>query len=148
MGITAAIRLASRYHGDQLYGEYPYTYHLQEVSDKVIEIRRKGLFDSDMLDEDTLRVIAYLHDIVEDTNISRHELEVFGGCVVNAVLRLTKRRGVSYNAYINAILSDPYAKTVKIADTWANLNNSITIGHVSRIAKYSTQLNLLISDDT
>ena len=68
---------------------------------------------------------AYLHDIVEDTKITRAELvEVFPVDVVTAIYKLTRKKGMTYAEYIeelmsrgNALtLSGKIARVVKLAD--------------------------------
>lgn len=144
--VTKACKLAMQYHAGQMYGKYAYHHHLEEVAKYVKEIHRKGLFGSVALDKDVLIAVAYLHDILEDTDISWSLLlNEVGEDVFDAVASLTKMiEAETYEQYINSVKRNAYAHIVKIADTWANLDNSWKAGHTGRIKKYTNQLNLLL----
>lgn len=58
--------LAIRLHGDQMYGDKPYSYHLQQVADLV---QGYGSIAEDL---------SWLHDVGEDTDISDEELHDSG----------------------------------------------------------------------
>jgi len=144
----AACKLAMKYDAEQMYGKYPYTHHLEEVAKYTKEIHRKGLFGSKDLDKDLLLAVAYCHDIYEDTQVSLIELEeAIGYAGLETVLMLSKNWcPCSYELYIKSIKLWCISRIVKIADTWANLENSWKAGEVKRIAKYTKQLNMLLED--
>ena len=130
--IAAAITFASEKHGDQMYGDKPYSYHLLQVLDKVQE------------ESLVVRLTAILHDVLEDTDATYLEVaQAFGFDVAVAVLLLTKTGGMSYDDYIERIRSNPVALIVKIADTLCNLTQSHKEGNLKRIRKYSKQMYLL-----
>lgn len=83
---------------------------------------------------DTERIVAVLHDVIEDSSWTLGQLteEGFSSAVVAAVDRLTKRENEPYPAYIERIKADPLAVTVKIADLEDNMD-------VTRYASFSTQ---------
>ncbi len=61
-------------HAQQRYGKHPYSVHLDAVADIV---RPFGAL---------AEVIAFLHDVVEDTDITVEQIQsVFGGLVANCV---------------------------------------------------------------
>ncbi len=133
--VTRAREFAIQYHGDQKYGDKPYVYHLDMVY--------KNL-DNTCLD--WCRCAAYLHDVLEDTDCEYEDLyNNFGMFVADAVLRLTKCSLYSYEEYIDSIKKDAIAHAVKIADTRANLTQSVLDDNKSRIVKYAKQLVLLES---
>lgn len=146
--IELACKLAMKHHAGQMYGKYSYMLHLEEVAGYVKDIVRKGLFNCLGLERETLICLAYLHDIIEDTPCSFTEL---GGILemegIEALCHLSKNLGgCTYESYIGRIRRNRYARIVKIADTWANLDNSWKAGNTKRIAKYTKQLNMLLED--
>ncbi|MGC5023317.1 HD domain-containing protein [Tsukamurella sp. DT100] len=64
------------------------------------------------------RAAALLHDVLEDTSVTAHELASAGipAPVVRAVDLLTRRADVPSEAYYAAIRADPIALAVKRAD--------------------------------
>src|SRR5690606_21048736 len=67
---------------------------------------------------DEERIVALLHDCVEDSdsfNLSRVE-ELFGSTVAAAVDAISKRRGETYEAYLERVRANPVARAVKLAD--------------------------------
>ncbi|HEX2033482.1 MAG TPA: HD domain-containing protein [Chloroflexota bacterium] len=90
---------------------------------------------------DAARIVALLHDLVEDTSISLAELRRLGypDPILAAVDRLTRREGESYDAYIERVAGDPLATRVKLADLADNLANKHqmeTAAARERIARY------------
>lgn len=65
-----------------------------------------------------LKSIAYLHDVIEDTDVTIGYLLKQGipMIVVNAVVVLTKRDGENYLDYILRVKNNPYAILIKIQD--------------------------------
>lgn len=81
---------------------------------------------------------------MEDCGVTYHQLaDVFGVEVGHSVDLLTKSKDVLYEDYIRRIKENFYAKAVKIADTKANLRQSILDNDKNRIVKYAKQLMLL-----
>lgn len=134
-----ATRYANDAHGSQKYGAFPYSYHLQGVA-SLVAARKNGC---PMLP--TYVAVAWLHDVLEDTDETYENLViVFGFEIANAVLKLTKRRGVSYETYLQSILQCPIAREVKICDTMFNLTESFKSGNIKGLAKYPRQLDILL----
>ncbi len=80
--VARARALAAERHANQQYGDLPYTAHLDDVARLVEEYG------------DRARVVAYLHDIVEDTETSLEEVEDgFGARVAACVDLVTDRPG-------------------------------------------------------
>lgn len=67
---------------------------------------------------DEARIVALLHDVVEDTSVTFQQLEQEGfSATVLAALRLvTHDPQVPYGEYVRAIAKDPVATEVKLAD--------------------------------
>jgi len=72
-------------HGDQQYGDKPYSFHLDAVA---------GQASAALLGDETFVVVAYLHDVVEDTDTTLADLEAhFGSEVALAVSYVTDEPG-------------------------------------------------------
>ncbi len=104
-----ARRIALRAHNGQVdKAGAPYSVHVEHVA-------------AQMTDEDT-KTVAYLHDVLEDTDISEAELrEMFPAHIVDAVRLLTKQKGGDYSAYLAALKENLIARAVKIADLRHNM---------------------------
>lgn len=75
-------------------------------------------------EDDDARMVAILHDVVEDSAITLEDLLAYGYPVhvVGAVEALTRRDGESYKLYIERVTHDPLGLRVKMADLRDNLN--------------------------
>lgn len=112
----------------------PYIYHfihLAEQTDTEIEC-----------------VVALLHDVVEDTNVTFEELEKeFPPEVIRILKLLTHNKKIDYMTYIEKIKNDPVAKKIKIFDIMHNSDltrlNEVTPKDSSRIEKYQEALKIL-----
>ena len=122
--IDKAISMAKEYH-DGMTDKYgnPYIEHLERVADRVRDM------EYDFVDEtseiESYVAAAYLHDVIEDTDIKEESItNWFPEEVSAAIFRLTRQVGMTYARYIEMILSwepQPYlagkiAKVVKLAD--------------------------------
>lgn len=107
-------------HGEQKYGDEPYVVHLEAV--------RKVLADFAIEKGDDLAVAAWLHDVIEDTSVTRQEIErEFGADVAALVWAVTgvgkNRKERSQSAYLK-MQALPQAVTLKLADRIANCEAS------------------------
>lgn len=75
-----------------------------------------------MVNEDNEKIVAYLHDVVEDTNVTLADLKEVGfdNNVIEAIDAITKRDGENYDDYIYRVSNNKIAKQVKIADMTHN----------------------------
>ena len=95
------------------------------------------------------KIVAVLHDIVEDTEISLDDLrsEGFSEEVVSAVECLTKQDGENYDLYIERISFNPLAVKIKLADLEDNRDLTrlpeVTDKDLERIEKYDKALEKL-----
>ena len=95
------------------------------------------------------KIVAVLHDIVEDTNISLNDLrnEGFSEEVVSAVECLTKQDGENYDSYIERISFNPLAVKIKLADLEDNRDLTrlpeVTDKDLERLEKYDKALEKL-----
>lgn len=66
---------------------------------------------------DPARVVALLHDVVEDTDVSLGTVEEhFGNEIANAVDAITRRSGEASRDYYARVKADPLALEVKLSD--------------------------------
>ena len=78
-----------------------------------------------MLDTPEEKVVGYLHDTVEDTEVTVGEIrEIFGDRIADAVALMTHADGVPYMDYVKEIGKDPLARKVKLADLTSNMDIS------------------------
>lgn len=103
-------------------------------------------------DDPELKVIAWLHDLVEDTDVSLTEiLDAFGPDTAEAIDALTHRKGEPWAVYLARVKLNPVATAVKISDLIDNSNLSrmpvVTAKDVKRQAKYNRALYFLMDVD-
>ena len=68
------------------------------------------------------KIVAWLHDTIEDTDIIEADLRpVFGDEITDAVVALTKTEGEDYFDYISRVIKNPLSARVKIADLTHNM---------------------------
>ena len=138
--INLAQALAENYHRGQFYGTEPYMFHIEEVVRNV-----ERLYEHHPM-LDSLIVVAYLHDIVEDTDMTIDKLkslQVLNSHEISAIVAITKHPRTPYGQYILGLKSDPLARAVKLADALANLTASIARGNVTRVNKYTNVIKEL-----
>ena len=103
------------------------------------------------VDTDVEKAVAWLHDVVEDTEWTLERLTAngFPVQVVEAVGLLTHDANVSYGDYIARIKENPLARKVKMADLMHNLDLTrlpvVTEKDIERCRKYLDALQQLIS---
>lgn len=69
------------------------------------------------------RVVAMLHDVVEDTEYTPAMIEEeFGEEIRDAIVRLTKQDGESYFEFVERASANDLAQKVKIADIEDNMD--------------------------
>ncbi len=94
-------------------------------------------------DDEELQCIALLHDVVEDTATSWHDL-IEIGCtdrVIAGVRALTKLPGQTYDEYKEVVFANEDAMRVKLCDLRHNTDirrlKGVTQKDIDRIAKYN-----------
>jgi GTP diphosphokinase / guanosine-3',5'-bis(diphosphate) 3'-diphosphatase len=97
---------------------------------------------------ETEKIVAVLHDTLEDTGITFEELEnLFGTAVAAAVKALSRSEHEEYFDFIDRVKQNPIAIRVKIADLQDNLDLSrlelITEQDLKRSEKYRKALCIL-----
>lgn len=92
------------------------------------------------------KIVALLHDTIEDTNITEQDLLNYGfsNKIVEAVKLLTHNKNVPYMDYVAKIKNNELARKVKIADLTHNSDLSrlkeITDKDKKRYKKYQNAL--------
>ena len=103
---------------------------------------------AEQMDTETECIVALLHDVVEDTEVTLEQLEKdFSKEVIESIRLLTHGDDVNYMEYIKELSKNPIAKKVKIADLLHNSDETrlekITIKDVARREKYKNALEFL-----
>lgn len=120
--ILAAAHFAAEHHkGQKRKGEAgePYLNHLIEVAELIAT-------SSDLLDANLI-MAGFLHDTIEDTDVTRQELErLFGSDVAALVAEVTDDKSLPKEQrkalqVQNAHKKSPRAQTLKLADKISNL---------------------------
>ena len=98
------------------------------------------------------KVVAWLHDVVEDTDTTLDEIRVhFGAETAEALDAITHREGEPWADYLMRVKAHPIARAVKIADLIDNSNLSrlpvVKPKDVKRQAKYNRALYFLMDVD-
>lgn len=128
LSLRKIIEFVREKHRDQvdLAGE-PYFNHLSRVANKL---------------QNPYRPIAYLHDILEDTNTTIQELLDLGidEEIISNVITLTKGKGENYEDYIRRVKLSSVASLIKKADLEDNMNicrlKELTDKDIERLKKY------------
>jgi (p)ppGpp synthase/HD superfamily hydrolase len=95
------------------------------------------------------RIVAVLHDVVEDTHWTFDTLraEGFSAAVIAGLDAVTKRDGEAYEAFVLRAASDPIGRRVKLADLTDNMNLSRiaqpTAKDFERIEKYRSAVEVI-----
>ncbi len=136
--LQEALELAIIYHDGQKYNDEPYVLHCIRVAARC--------------STKILKIIALLHDTIEDTSLTYEEiLKVFGPNVANTVQCLSRLPGEAYHgSYIQRVKENEFARIVKIADLEENLfycylPNPSPIG-IKNKYKYEKALKFLRED--
>jgi (p)ppGpp synthase/HD superfamily hydrolase len=111
--IDKALQIASRAHeGQKDKDGLPYILHPLRVMNSV--------------EGEEARIVAVLHDAIEDTSVTEDELrrEGFDHSVVTAVLCVTHRKDESYADYVIRCKGNEIARRVKLADLEDNARPS------------------------
>ena len=64
------------------------------------------------------KIVAYLHDVIEDTNVTYYELRAcgFGETILAALKAITHIKSMPYMEYLAIVKTNKIATRVKIAD--------------------------------
>ncbi|MBQ3292335.1 MAG: bifunctional (p)ppGpp synthetase/guanosine-3',5'-bis(diphosphate) 3'-pyrophosphohydrolase [Mogibacterium sp.] len=135
-----AIKLSYKAHAGQTdKSGLPYFHHPMHLAEQ--------------MDDEDSTVVALLHDVVEDTSYTFHDLEQmgFGDAVIEALKLLTHDDYSPYLDYVRRIAKNPLATKVKLADLRHNsdlsrLNHEPTIKDIERYNKYQKAIAILTAE--
>lgn len=138
--LTKAISIATSAHESQVdKGGKPYIQHPLRVMKQMTT--------------DAARIVAVLHDVIEDSPYSLNDLvaEGFSEEIVQAVEALTKQKSESYKNYLCRIKNNPIASAVKLADLQDNMDltrlPTITEKDIERQKKYFKAVTILKNNE-
>ena len=136
---TADTRKAMKISFDAHYGQLdksgvPYIYHPIHLAEQM------------QTEEEC--IVALLHDVVEDTEITFEQLErEFSDTVIQALKLLTHDDSVEYMDYVRNLKNNTIAKNVKLADLQHNSDKTrlenLTPKDIKRYEKYKKAIKIL-----
>lgn len=147
--LSKARLLAQNAHAGQVdKAGKPYFLHVEKVSRTVgdmISSWDPSSFDFYL----QARIVGYLHDVVEDTELTAADLreqEIPTDCIL-AIEAMTKVEGTAYQTYLDIVKKNKLAAVVKIADMMHNSDLSrlehITEEDLARKEKYQKAIAYL-----
>jgi len=138
--------------------------HLLDLAIKIAQKAHEGQFDKAdqpyilhpltvmaQMDDVESKIVAVLHDAIEDSDLTITELseQGFSLSVTEAIAAITKLDGELYDDYLLRVMGNAIALKVKIADVRHNMDISRianpTVKDFQRLEKYQKVLNQLIS---
>lgn len=135
--LEQAISLAAKQHEGQVdKANAPYILHPLRVMLNVPTIEHK--------------IVAVLHDILEDTETTIEDLYQFGfqEHIIDAIVALTKKQGETRLEAAQRARQNPIARVVKLADINDNMDlsriQSPTIKDFERLKEYQKVRDLLL----
>ncbi|GAA5630250.1 bifunctional (p)ppGpp synthase/hydrolase RelA [Acinetobacter calcoaceticus] len=138
--LERAISLAAERHAGQVdKANAPYILHPLRVMLNVPEIEHK--------------IVAVLHDILEDTATTIDELYRLGfqTHLIDAIIALTKQEGESRIQAAQRTVQNPIARVVKLADITDNMDlsriQSPTMKDFERLKEYQQVRDILLSQN-
>ena len=138
--LLKAVAMCAKAHQGQFdKSNVPYFFHPLTVAQNAINLG----FD----DENTI-IVALLHDVAEDTDITIEEMtKEFGDEVGAALSLLNHDKAVPYMDYVNNLKDNKIARAVKMADLTHNMDLSrlieVTEKDLERVEKYKEAYKLL-----
>ncbi len=135
MDIVAEARNVARAaHAGQLYNGLPYEVHLAAVAAVLRDFR---------IESSEFVAAAWLHDVIEDTAVTREEVDAaFGSTVARLVWAVTgvgEDRATRNREIYRKISEHPPAATLKLADRIANVEADVPGGR--HRARYRRELD-------
>ena len=136
--VEAAKALATRAHSGQTdKAGLPYITHPERVAGRLNTLEKQ--------------VVGWLHDTVEDTEVTLSTIESqFGSETAAAVDAISRREGETWSDYLDRVQANPVAKAAKISDLIDNSNLGripvITMKDVKRQERYNKALQKLMEE--
>ena len=127
--LEKALQIAVKAHSGQIdKAGSAYIFHLIRVSNRC--------------STDDERIVALLHDTIEDTEVTTEYLlmEGFPRNIVDAILSVTRNEDESYDGFIKRSRLNPIGRQVKLHDLEDNMDitrlNELTEKDIYRLNKY------------
>ena len=123
--------------------------HAGQVDKAGIDYIQHPLYVAGQVKTEQEKAVALLHDVIEDSDVTVDDLLVSGlsNEVVTAVQILTKKKGQSYQEYLEKVKSNNLARVVKLADLKHNSDlsrlKSVTNTDYERVKKYKNAIRYL-----
>ena len=137
--LERAIEIAARTHAGQTdKGGAPYILHPLRVMLRVAPGAQQ--------------IVAVLHDVVEDSDVTFEDLERegFAAEVISGLRSVTKVAGESYEDFVARAARDPVGKAVKLADLMENSDLSRIAQpsqkDLERVEKYGRAIRYLMAN--
>lgn len=142
MNERGAFVISQLAHQNQKYGEEDY---FQAHILGVVMLVKNYLSNRNQLDTPKglqIVIAAYLHDVIEDTEVTLDDLLALGMPmeVYYMVNALTRRKGEEYLAYIRRAKANKGAKIIKVCDLNFNLSRN---PKESLIQRYNDALDIM-----
>ena len=138
--INKAIKIAFKAHINQTdFVGVPYIFHPWEVASQ--------------LDDEASVIVALLHDVIEDTDITYDDLrkEGFSEEIIEGIKGVTKIEGEDYMDFVKRAKQNEISRKVKIADLRHNMDLTrleiVTERDLIRQEKYKKALEYLLKED-
>ncbi|SNG67257.1 metal dependent phosphohydrolase, HD region [Streptococcus pneumoniae] len=116
--------------------------HAGQVDKAGIDYIQHPLYVASQVKTEQEKAVALLHDVIEDSDVTADDLLASGlsNEVVTAVQILTKKKGQSYQEYLEKVKSNNLARIVKLADLKHNSDlsrlKSVTNTDYERVKKW------------
>ena len=125
-----------------------YNAHINQLDKAGVPYIYHPIHLAEQMDTEIECIVALLHDVVEDTNVTFEQLEKeFTSEAIEILKLLTHNKETQYMDYIKKIKQNSIAKKVKIADIKHNSDESrldkITENDIVRRKKYKEALEFL-----
>lgn len=127
--LDMALTIATKAHEGQTdKAGAPYIFHPIRVANRCLT--------------DEEKIVALLHDVIEDSNITSSDLLSYGfpRTIVDAVLSVTRNEDESYEDFVKRSRLNPIGRQVKIHDLEDNLDITrlaqVTENDIARLNKY------------
>ena len=125
-----------------------YNAHMNQVDRAGVPYIYHPIHLAEQMNTEVECIVALLHDVVEDTEITFEQLETeFSSEVIRILRLLTHNKEIEYMDYIQTIKKDSIAKKIKVADIKHNSDESrldkITVKDILRRNKYRKALECL-----
>ena len=126
-----------------------YNAHMHQVDKMGLPYILHPIHLAEQMDSEEECIVALLHDVVEDTDVTFDDLEKdFSKEIIDALRLLTHDKSVDYLEYVKKIKTNDLARKVKIADIKHNSDvtrvENFTKEDEERNNKYKRALEILL----